>query len=133
MSPQPQANKAPTELEAALGYARVGTAVFPCNPLDKKPLTSSGFKNATKDEAQIRAWWQKWPSAMIGAPIMALGHFCHHARICASSLVASLKPLRVSGFLSSGLHGKTGIPDRAYSSAASSSVGALLACGCGLI
>ena len=68
MSPQPQANKAPTELEAALEYAQLGTAVFPCNPLDKKPLTSSGFKDATKDEAQIRAWWQKWPNAMIGAP-----------------------------------------------------------------
>src|SRR6516225_9300778 len=68
MSPQPQANKAPTELEAALEYARSGTPVFPCNPLDKKPLTTNGFKDATKDEAQIRAWWQKFPNAMISAP-----------------------------------------------------------------
>jgi hypothetical protein len=68
MSPQPQANKMPSELEAALEYAQLGIAVFPCNPLDKKPLTSSGFKDATRDEAQIRAWWQKWPNAMIGAP-----------------------------------------------------------------
>ena len=68
MSPQPQANKAPTELEAALEYARSGIPVFPCNPLDKKPLTTNGFKDASKDEAQIHAWWQKWPNAMIGAP-----------------------------------------------------------------
>jgi hypothetical protein len=68
VSPQPQANKVPTELDAALEYARMGIPVFPCNPLDKKPLTSKGFKDATKDEAQIRAWWQKWPNAMIGAP-----------------------------------------------------------------
>ena len=68
MSPQPQANKVPTELDAALEYAQRGIPVFPCNPLDKKPLTSSGFKDATKDEAQVRAWWSKWPNAMIGAP-----------------------------------------------------------------
>src|SRR5262249_5826770 len=48
----------------------------------------------------------------VGAPIIALGYCCHHARICVSSLVASLKPLAVSGFLSIGLHGKTGVPQR---------------------
>ena len=58
----------PTELEAALEYSRRGIPVFPCNPLDKRPLTPRGFKNATRDETQIRAWWQKWPDAMIGAP-----------------------------------------------------------------
>jgi Bifunctional DNA primase/polymerase, N-terminal len=68
MSPHPQANTAPSELDAALEYARQGIPVFPCNPLDKKPLTPKGFKDATKDEVQIRAWWQKWPNAMIGAP-----------------------------------------------------------------
>src|SRR6516162_4481250 len=48
----------------------------------------------------------------IGAPIMALGYCCHHARICVSSLVAALNPFGVSGLLSIGLHGKTGIPQR---------------------
>src|SRR5215471_17415029 len=48
----------------------------------------------------------------IGAPIMALGYCCHHARICVSSLVASLNPLGVSGFLSIGLHGKIAMPQR---------------------
>jgi Bifunctional DNA primase/polymerase, N-terminal len=65
--PQAQAS-VPTELEAALSYARMGIPVFPCNPLDKRPLTMHGFKDATKDEAQIRAWWGRWPNAMIGAP-----------------------------------------------------------------
>jgi hypothetical protein len=68
MSPQPQASTPPSELDAALEYGRSGTPVFPCNPLDKKPLTPHGFKDASTDEAQIRAWWGKWPNAMIGAP-----------------------------------------------------------------
>jgi hypothetical protein len=49
----------------------------------------------------------------IGAPIMALGYCCHQARICVSSRVASLNPFAVSGRLSIGLHGKTGMPQRA--------------------
>jgi len=57
MSPQPQQNP-PTVFEAALDYARCGIPVFPCNPIDKKPLTSNGFKNATRDEPQILGWWQ---------------------------------------------------------------------------
>ena len=67
MSPQAQPNP-PTELEVALEYTRKGLPVFPCNPLDKKPLTPHGFKDATTDEAQIRAWWGRWPNAMIAAP-----------------------------------------------------------------
>jgi hypothetical protein len=66
--PQSQTKTPPSELEAALEYARSGIPVFPCNPLDKKPLTPHGFKDATRDEAQIRAWWTQWPNAMIGAP-----------------------------------------------------------------
>jgi hypothetical protein len=65
--PQAQPN-IPTEIEAALEYARGGWPVFPCNPLDKSPVTSHSFKDATTDEAQIRAWWTQWPNAMIGAP-----------------------------------------------------------------
>jgi hypothetical protein len=66
MSPQAQA--VPTMLDAALAYARTHIPVFPCNPLDKQPLTPHGFKDATTDEAQIRAWWTQWPNAMIGIP-----------------------------------------------------------------
>ena len=56
MSPQAQTST-PTMFEAALQYARSGIPVFPCNPLDKKPLTPNGFYDATTDEAQITAWW----------------------------------------------------------------------------
>jgi hypothetical protein len=65
----PQAQTIPTVLEAALDYARCNIPVFPCNPIDKKPLTPNGFKDATRDETQILAWWQQYPNAMIGAPM----------------------------------------------------------------
>ena len=68
MSPQPQTNTTPSELEAALDYARRGIAVFPTNALNKKPLTPNGFKDATTDEARIRDWWGRWPNAMVAAP-----------------------------------------------------------------
>ena len=67
MSPQAQA--IPTVFEAALDYARCGIPVFPCNPIDKSPLSSNGFKDATRDETQILAWWQQYPNAMIGVPM----------------------------------------------------------------
>jgi putative DNA primase/helicase len=60
-------NPEDTLLDGVLEYAEGGIPVFPCNP-DKKPVTAHGFKDATTDERQIRAWWQKWPRAMIGIP-----------------------------------------------------------------
>ena len=52
----------------ALTYVRNGFVVFPCRPRGKEPLTKHGFKDATRDEAQIRSWWTKWPDANIGLP-----------------------------------------------------------------
>jgi putative DNA primase/helicase len=54
-------------LAAALLYARHGWPIFPCSR-NKRPLVKNGFKVATTDEAQIRAWWGRWPDASVGCP-----------------------------------------------------------------
>jgi hypothetical protein len=64
----PDANELPDSLrKAALHYAQHGFPVFPCGP-DKRPLTVHGFKDATTDAAQIKKWWNDYPSALIGMP-----------------------------------------------------------------
>ena len=86
----------PPTLQAALLYARSGWRVFPCRPRreeftgrggepvvlkEKEPLVgrdkdkitgkpiagTGGLAKATTDEEQIKAWWRKWPDALIGA------------------------------------------------------------------
>lgn len=51
--------------EAALKYAKTGWRIFPCKPRTKVPLTTKGVKDATTDEAVIKAWWQRWPDANV--------------------------------------------------------------------
>src|SRR5688572_33286771 len=69
-------------IEHALAYAGLGWRVFPCHyPLEggqcscgtrdcrdngKHPITEHGFKDASCDEASVRAWWTKFPNANIG-------------------------------------------------------------------
>ena len=48
------------ELAAALAYAERGWPVFPVS--GKAPLTAHGFKDASVDAEQIRAWWQTHPT-----------------------------------------------------------------------
>jgi hypothetical protein len=55
----------------ALAYARHGWPVFPVAPGQKIPATPRGFKDATTDQAQIRAWWAAHPGRNIG---VATGH-----------------------------------------------------------
>src|SRR5262245_53198003 len=50
---------------AALDLAAQGLHVFPCHAGTKKPLTEHGLLDATRDEAQIQAWWERWPKAMV--------------------------------------------------------------------
>lgn len=60
--------------------------VFPCrrNPEEvivrgeakvmkpKSPLTQHGLCDATQDPQRIRAWWAKWPDALVGVPTGSL-------------------------------------------------------------
>ena len=48
--------------KTSLWYAEeLGLHVFPCWPESKKPATTNGFKNATKDAGTIKTWWEKVP------------------------------------------------------------------------
>jgi putative DNA primase/helicase len=54
-------------LDAALRYAEMGYAVFPCaDAIQLVPLTRHGFKDASTDPEQIAAWWTQFPKACIG-------------------------------------------------------------------
>lgn len=76
-----------TMLSAALSYAARGWPVLPCNPRDKRPLVprdvvdgkpvpkSGGVAKATCDADTIRAWWKRWPNALIGIATGKSGFF----------------------------------------------------------
>lgn len=56
-----------TMLDAALGLAERGLAVFPITPGEKKPpLIGAWEQDASKDPDQVRRWWSQWPDANIG-------------------------------------------------------------------
>ena len=57
---------------AALELAANGWPVFPCRwcgESAKAPLTINGHLDATTDRDVIKAWWLRWPDAMIGAVV----------------------------------------------------------------
>lgn len=80
-----------TKLDFALEHVRQSRAVFPlygtdldgncdcrkpdCKNQGKHPATSNGFKDASKDEEQIRRWWAKHPNANIGIATGAVSGF----------------------------------------------------------
>ncbi len=78
---------APAPVDIALAYAARGWPVLPCKPQDKKPLVprdvvdgkpvpkSGGLSKATCDGATIRAWWKRWPNALVGVATGKSGFF----------------------------------------------------------
>lgn len=54
-----------TALDNALAAVALGWHVIPCGT-DKRPLTKHGLKDATTDEAVVRAHWAKQPDALPG-------------------------------------------------------------------
>ena len=53
-----------SNLQYALGYAKLGWAVFPCN--GKIPACGQGFKDATTDTNMLIKWWTINPDYNIG-------------------------------------------------------------------
>ena len=56
-------------LQAALEYARLGYAVLPLLPGEKRPhsrLAPNGLTNATPDPEVLRRWWRAVPTAGVG-------------------------------------------------------------------
>src|SRR4051794_33839499 len=51
-------------VEDALALAQRGFAVHPCRPEDKRPYTL-WTKAATTTPAKVKAFWQRWPDALI--------------------------------------------------------------------
>lgn len=55
------------QLEAALLHAPRGWSVIPIEPSGKKPLLPwADFQQRRATEAEIAAWWQRWPAANVG-------------------------------------------------------------------
>ena len=54
-------------LKTALALAARGFRVFPLHPGEKAPPLIKGFPtHATTDLAQVRRWWEAWPTANVG-------------------------------------------------------------------
>src|SRR5262249_23113300 len=52
--------------QAALGLAKRGCAIFPCQPRGKNPACRNGFKDATINLTHINTWWGACPDLNIG-------------------------------------------------------------------
>lgn len=63
----------------ALEWAARGVPVFPCRPDDRVPMVKDGVYEATTDPEIIRAWWRKFPHAIVG---IACGAECFDVIDC---------------------------------------------------
>jgi len=52
--------------DAAVAYAKMGFAVFPCVDNGKEPATKHGFKDATNDPSIIARVWADYPECNVG-------------------------------------------------------------------
>jgi len=52
--------------DAAVAYAKMGFAVFPCVDNGKEPATKHGFKDATNDPSIITRVWADYPECNVG-------------------------------------------------------------------
>lgn len=60
-------------VEHAVELSERGYTIFPCRPRAKTPLTTHGFKDATRDECTIRHMWDRAPDANIAGACAATG------------------------------------------------------------
>jgi hypothetical protein len=66
-TPQRRVPDAAPQMEtAAQRYASQGWLVFPLTPSGKTPRTKNGHLAATRNQAKISQWWQRWRTANIG-------------------------------------------------------------------
>ena len=80
----------------------------------KSPLTERGFHDASQDADQIRAWWRRWPDALVGVPtgsktgLVVIDYDAHKADTVAQEWIAEhaerLMGTRTHGTLSGGRH-----------------------------
>ena len=61
-------------IRAAIALAERGLAVFPCWQRSKKPATSHGFYDASKDVAVVGRWWHDNPNFNIGVATGAVSN-----------------------------------------------------------
>lgn len=111
-----QLREASQPREAAELLAQAGVPVFPCVALEKRPLTTHGFRDALVDLDQVAGWWSRWPDANVAMPTgMASGIDVVDVDVHASGDgYAAIRSARSSGLLgdpawmvktpSSGLH-----------------------------
>jgi len=59
-------------LSKALSLAQQGFHVFPLARKDR-PLIKGYPEHATRDDAQLRRWWDKWPNALVGVSTSRFG------------------------------------------------------------